>query len=185
MFSHGALPFWEDEEVGGDQTKLKAFSLCSKKRIYLVGFRILKHTDLSVVEGDAQSNALQKCRSSGNSCSKASAPGQLSWRFQALTGDKQQITAESSQERPQVGECCCSQGGKSWIREGRLSQGHVLQQNIRHLVFLGRADFVPLLGEGSFSSDHSVLHLFKDLHHFSCWDAAFPHDGDATFPERK
>lgn len=44
--------------------------------------------------------------------------GQLSRRFQALTGDKQQITAESSQERPQVGKCCCSQGGKSWIREG-------------------------------------------------------------------
>lgn len=39
VFSHGALPVWEDEELGGDQMKHKAFSLCSKKRIYLVGFR--------------------------------------------------------------------------------------------------------------------------------------------------
>lgn len=168
--------------------KDKAFSICSKKKIYLVSFRILKYTDLSAVEGDAQtlcsqSNALQKHRSSGSSCSKSSAPGQLSWRFQALTGDKQQITAERPQERPQVAKCCCSQGDKSRSEKEWLSQGHVLQPNMGHIMFLRRADFVSLLRESSFSSDHSVLHPFKDLHHFSCWDAAFPHDGDATFPE--
>lgn len=36
--------------------KLKAFSLCSKKRIYLVDFSTLKYTDLSVVEGDIQAS---------------------------------------------------------------------------------------------------------------------------------
>lgn len=104
---------------------------------------------------------------------------QSSWGFQVLAGDKQQITAERAQERPQVGKYCRSQGGKSWIREGMA-----LQQNKGHLVFSGRAEFVPWLREvPSVPSDHSVLHPLKDLHHFSCWDAAFPHDGDATFPE--
>lgn len=50
--SCGALQFLEDEQLGGNQMKLKASSLRSKKRIYLVDFSSLKYTDLSVVEGD-------------------------------------------------------------------------------------------------------------------------------------
>lgn len=99
------------------------------------------------------------------------------------------INNKSLQKGPRRGPRWGSAAVPKEVRAGSvkewLSQGHVLQQNVGHLVFLGRADFVPLLREGSFSSDHSVLHLFKDLHHFSCWDAAFPHDGDATFPERE
>lgn len=99
--------------------KLKAFSLCSKKRIYLVGFRTVKYTDLSVVEG--------MHKQPWHSQSSAGALGIPAGKQQLLgssAGDSRHLlginnkSAGSSQDRPQAGKCCCSQGGKSWIREG-------------------------------------------------------------------
>lgn len=34
-------------------------------------------------------------------------------------------------------------------------------------------------------SDRSVLHALKYLHDLARWYAAFPYDGDATFPEEE
>lgn len=97
------------------------------------------------------------------------------------------INNKSLQKVPRRGPRWGSAAVPKEVRAGSekewLSRGRVLQHNVGHLTVLGRADIAPLLGEGSFRSDYPVLHSFKDLHHFFCWDAAFPHDDDATFPE--
>lgn len=83
--------------------KLKAFSLRSKKWIYLVKLSCLKYTDLSVLCGRLYKSrhGVHSSRHLGNMGTQGipaikhqllillALCGQLSRRFQALTGDKQ------------------------------------------------------------------------------------------------
>lgn len=116
-----ALQFLEYEQFGGKQLKAKVFSLYSKKRIYLVEFSCLKYTDLNVV-GVYKQHEVRSPRHSGNTGTLGipavqhqllillALCGQISQRFQALTGDKQLIATERSQERHWMGKCCCFPG---------------------------------------------------------------------------
>lgn len=135
VFTRGSLPFWEDEEIKGNSKPRVP------KRDLFSGFRNFQ-THRSECCGRGCTNIVFTARCTSETRELWEFLQQSSWRFQVLAGDKQQITAERAQERPQVRKCCRSQGGKSWIREGMA-----LQQNKGHLVFSGRAEFVPWLSE--------------------------------------
>lgn len=165
--------------------KLKAFSLCSKKRIYLVGFRTVKYTDLSVVEGMHKQpwHSQSSAGALGIPAGKHQLLGSSAGDSRHLLGINNKSLQKAPRTGPRRGSAAVPKEGRAGSGKEQLSQGRVLQQNVGHLVFSGRADVVPLLREGSLGSDHSALHPFKDLHHFSSRDAALSHDGDATFPE--
>lgn len=90
--------------------KPEVFSLHSKK-IYLVKFICLKYTDLSVVEGSIQAGMKSAVQGTQGTLALGipavqhqllillALCGQISQRFQALTGDKQLIATERSRER--------------------------------------------------------------------------------------